>query len=171
MAIYIQKIQSIWTKDSRGNPGASLRNSIPEKLPIKGTSARKGMHIEEVVYREYASFQKPQSKPPQKINQSQLRELGLSFKKVEETLLVGFWKQTNNSDMAAFGEDCILKKAGALSYNNWCQLKTNRRYPLEHTWAYYKIVFNIFFGELGKAAELMQAKSMQFGKDYQSLLQ
>lgn len=170
MAIYIQKIQSIWTKESRGNPGASLRNSIPEQVPIKGIDTQKGIHLEELIYREYTAYKKPQSKPPQKINPSQLRELGLSFNKDEEKLHIGFWKQLSNSDMQESGEDYILKKAGDLAFNNWCQLKTNRRYPLEHTWAYYKIVFNIFFGDLIKARELMQSKPMQFCQDYQTLL-
>ncbi|NME72289.1 hypothetical protein [Flammeovirga aprica] len=132
MLIYIQKIQTNWTKRSRGFPNASFRNKVPEKLPIEMEITSDAVLLQETVFAE-GCFDEPIRKGIQELNETQLREQRLEFEKQNEELEIHFWN-----------EDKIKKKVGILPINSWCQIKTNRRFPMEYTWGYYKIVYNIF---------------------------
>ena len=157
MAIYIQKIKTNWTKKSRGNPGSTLRNGVPEKLPIKTTDLSDTVVLQEIIFNE-GGFDKPSKNKILEINETQIREHRLDFNYSDVGLEIGFWN-----------ENQIKKKVGVLKFNSWCQLKTNRRFAMEYTWGYYKIVYNIFYGELKSAREVFETgKSIE--KDYQTLL-
>lgn len=158
MAIYIQKIKTNWTKSSRGNPGATLRNKVPEKLPIVAKEFSDSVFLQQIVFEEGA-FTKPNRKGISIVNETQIREHRLEFNPCDNGLEVGFWTENN-----------IKKKVGLLRFNSWCQVKTNKRFPMEYTWGYYKIVYNIFYGEMQKAEEIVKTKTCEIEKDYQSLL-
>ena len=157
MAIYIQKITTNWTKKSRGNPGSTLRNRVPEKLPIKATDSVNSVILQEIIFNE-GGFNKPSKNKISEINETQIREHRLDFNYSDIDLEIGFWT-----------ENQIIKNVGLLKFNSWCQIKTNRRFPLEYTWGYHKIVYNIFYGELDCAREVFETEK-SFDKDYQSLL-
>lgn len=158
MAIYIQKIQTNWTKLSRGYPGASARNQVPEKLPLKIDDVSNSVFLQEILYRE-GGFDKPHTHKVSKINTFQIRQQRLELDDTANGLAIKFWT-----------EDQIRKNIGTLAANTWCQIKTNRRYPMEYTWGYYKIVFNIFYGEPDQAQHIFKNQESVIQKDYQTLL-
>ena len=158
MGIFIQKIETNWTKKSRGNPGSTLRNAVPEKLPIKNIENADTPVLQYIIYNE-GSFDKPSKNKIYQINDNSIRQHGLDFKYVDEGLEVGFW-----------GRNKKFKKIGILKYNTWCQIKTNSRHPMEHTTGYTKTVLNIFYGEMDKAKEIVKNKKKSIEKDFQILL-
>lgn len=158
MAIYIQKIQTNWTKSSRGNPGSTLRNGVPEKLPIDTKELSDSVILQEVIYNE-GGFNKPSENKISGINAFQIREQRFDFNLSDDGLEIGFWT-----------ENYTRKKIGVLSLNSWCQIKTNRRFPMEYTWAYYKIVYNVFYGELDMAEDIVATKKEEIVKDFQTRL-
>ncbi|UII26069.1 hypothetical protein LVD15_22625 [Fulvivirga maritima] len=157
MSIYIQKIKTSWTKKSRGNPGSNLRNGVQEKLPIKTVHLVDSVVLQEIIFNE-GGFDKPSKNKMLEINETQIREHRLDFNYSDDGLEIGFWT-----------ENQIKKKVGVLKFNSWCRVKTNRRFPMEYTWGYYKIVYNIFYGELNIAREVFETEK-RFEKDYQTLL-
>lgn len=62
------------------------------------------------------------------------------------------------------------KRAGELGFNQWCQVKANRRYVLQDTWGYSKTVYNIFYGEVLKIESIMNTAEKTFMTDLQKLL-
>jgi hypothetical protein len=157
-SIYIQKIVTKWTKISRGGTDAGLRNKVPEKLPLEVADTDGAVLLQEIIYNE-GGFTNPTFNKIRKLNQNQVIEERFDFQRTDSDLTVEFWN-----------EDQIKKKLGILNFNSWCQIKTNRRFPMEHTTGYYKIVFNIFYGDLSKIESIMSSKEAEFEKDYQTLL-
>ena len=157
MAIYIQKIKTNWTKKSRGNPGATLRNGVPEKLPVIAIDKSNSVLLQEITFNE-GGFDRPSENKISEINETQIRQHRLDFNHSNSDLEIGFWT-----------ENQIKKKVGLLKFNSWYQVKTNRRFPMEYTWGYYKIVYNIFFGELDGTTGIFETEK-RIEKDYQTLL-
>ena len=158
MAIYIQKIQTNWTKTSRGNPNSTLRNNVPEKLPFETKIRRDLVFLQEIIYNE-GKFTEPSNTTISEINEIQIREQRLGLNDINNQLEISFWT-----------ENKIKKKVGIINFNSWCQIKTNRRFPMEDTWGYYKIVYNIFYGEINIAPDIVRSKKKEFERDYQTLL-
>src|SRR5215831_12587599 len=59
--IIVQKIQTIWTKKSRGAPGAVLRNAVPVALPLPVDRVSDNSVLFEhcVSFREFDHFSSP----------------------------------------------------------------------------------------------------------------
>ena len=136
-----------------------MRSRVPEKLPtiIQGISGP--ILLQEVIFNEHNHYTNPDKKALKVINENQAKQHGFSFYQESDKLKIEFWMGFS-----------FKKNAGTLNPNNWCQIKANRRYPLEHTWAYHKIVCNVFYGEESKLNSVMNTKEMAYQKDFQSLL-
>lgn len=159
--IYLQKIITHWTKNSRGIPAAHLRNRAPEQFPVNPSDLKMGIVLQEIVFQEYKNFKPPKIHPAKVINETQLREQNLSFVETEDTIQIGLW--TNPFKM---------KKVGDLPLHKWGQIKTNRR---EHALYsgnihYHKTVFHIFFGAYQLLEVRMNTSKGEWSKDFQSLL-
>lgn len=136
MAVLIQRIETYWTKSSRGQPRATVRNSVPETYMIENLPKENGVNYIQVRYSEHDDFQEPSITSWILINENQQREIGLDFKLIESNvLLVSRWKKNG-----------FLKKVGELTQGSWLKLVSNERVVLDYTWAYKKHVFNIYFG-------------------------
>lgn len=157
-SVYIQKIVTEWTKQSRGAPHAALRNQVPERCPLEVLEEYETVVLQEIVFHEH-SFTRPIFKKIRKINHNQILQEGFDFQFVEMGLAIAFRR-----------DDSHLRKVGILKFNSWGQVKVNRRIPMEYTWGYHKIVFNIFHGELSKIKNAMDGKKPEFIGDYQILL-
>ncbi|MBD0401222.1 hypothetical protein [Flammeovirga sp. EKP202] len=156
MIIYIQKIQTNWMKRSRGFPHSTLRNSVPEILPIEPIDSTDTIVFQETIFEE-GCFESPIIKKSIVLNEHQLREQQLEINKTtDNTLEISFWNPLK-----------IKKKVGTLNYNSWCQIKSNWRFPMEYTWGYKKVVYNIFYGDPNNVYAIQKAT---IEKDYQSLL-
>ncbi|MDE1464278.1 hypothetical protein [Spartinivicinus poritis] len=136
MNTIIQHIETYWTKESRGYPRAKQRNSVPEAFLMEEFPEVRGVFLSEVKYSEYSNFCNPIVSGLKLINNNQQRQLGFEFEKLGDELMVSMWDNGG-----------YLKKAGLLKKNTWLKVVTNERIPLECTWAYYKHVYNIFFGK------------------------
>jgi hypothetical protein len=131
---------------------------VPEKLPFVIGEMSDSVFLQEIVYQE-GRYAKPIKTEIRTINETQIRQERLAFEMADDLLKIGFWT-----------ENQIKKKAGSLNYNSWCQIKKNRRFPMEDTWGYYKIVYTIFFGEISKVKTTVSSTNLAFKKDYQTLL-
>ena len=158
MDVYIQKIRVEWTKESRGEPLASIRAKVPEIVSSQPLPNSGGIQLEEVFFYEVNEFHSPTIKPVKTINEHQLRQLGLEFGMSDETLIIYQWK------------DHYRKKLTGLRQNQWMRLITNRRHPLEHTSGYYKEVINIVFSEMHKVQDILKTKTYQALLDKQTIL-
>ena len=147
MNTVIQHIETYWTKESRGNPGATIRNSVPDTFPIGSPPETLGVFLNEIKYSEYSNFKSPTVSDFRYINENQQRQLGFKFENSSGELLVSKWNYSGH-----------LKTIGTLKPNSWLKVVTNERVSLEYTWAYYKHVYNIYFG---KAYNLSDAFSSQ----------
>ncbi len=159
--IYIQKIQTNWTKKSRSHPLASRRNAVPERIPITKLVALEGVWIQENQFSEVDEFQFSQKKENNLINQNQIRQEQLSFEinDQKKQVSIGIWNEEGHH-----------KNAGVLTENTWGQILKNRRYALEHTWGYTKVVYNLFYGETSKLKDSMNKEKALFVKDFKTLL-
>lgn len=161
MGIHIQTIETHWTKNSRGNPGASKRNSVPELLPVRTDASCHGIILQEILFHEYHDdFTTASYGRVRKINENQVRQAGLDFSFKNDSLEIAFWN-----------EQGFKKRAGTLSIGTWGQIKTNwRTLDFEGEWWYYKRVYNIFFGDLEKVEHTLLTQNCRLEKDFQSLL-
>lgn len=55
--LIIQHIHIIWTKDSRGMPGAAKRNAVPKALQLPATQALQPVIVHEVNAHEFNKFE------------------------------------------------------------------------------------------------------------------
>ena len=164
MGIIIHAIKVIWTKESRGEPGASIRNRIPELLSFAELPDSDSIYLQETIFSEYKDFKNPLRKAPKLINEKQLKESDLEIEIRDNELSL------TSCLSSSWIKSSYPKKLGNLSYNNWCQIKSNDRIPLESTWSYEKTVLNIFYGELRKVNDIVHSKRPQFIRDYRILL-
>ncbi len=148
MDIVILHIETFWTKKSRGNPGATKRNSVPESCVAGEVLEINGVQVKEVKYSEYSNFVDPIISDYRSINENQQRQMGFQFDAVDDRLLVSKWKYSGR-----------LSKVGYLDPESWLRVVTNERTPLEHTWGYHKHVYNIFFGNAANIDHILVSKS------------
>ncbi|KZN65478.1 hypothetical protein [Pseudoalteromonas luteoviolacea] len=153
MNTIVQHIETFWTKESRGNPGATVRNSVPDSFPVGNATEIHGVLLVEVKYSECANFKNPVVSDFRSINDNQQRQLGFKFEDLDSELVVSKWSYSGH-----------LKKVGILKPGSWLRLIENERTSLENTWAYYKHVYNIYFGEAAKVGS-----SLSFQKPVTSL--
>lgn len=158
MGVFIQKIQTNWTKRSRSSPDSTLRNRVPEKFPIVSEEWSDSVFLQEIIFNE-GGFDVPIKHKVSVLNEFQIREQRLDFNFSDRLLEIGFWN-----------ENQIRKKVGILNFNSWCQIKTNNRFLMEYTWGYYKIVYNVFYGEMNKMKDIMNNTKPVIALDFQTLL-
>jgi len=148
MDILIQIIETKWTKKSRGNPKATLRNSVPNNFDLYTTKI-KGISLQKVFYFESNDFKKPYIEKPKEINENQLREIRLELIEKNNFLEIKFWGTPIRPSYIK------AKSIAFLQQNSWFQIIGNARIPYEDTTGYIKYVFNIFYGEQQRANEVI----------------
>lgn len=148
MSVLIQRIETYWTKRSRGQPRATVRNSVPETYLIENLPKENGINYIQVKYSEHNNFQAPSIISWKLINENQQREIGLDFKFIDPNILL----------VSRWGENGFLKKVGELTQGNWLRIVSNERVVLDYTWAYKKHVFNIYFGDPGEMGDAFLSK-------------
>lgn len=149
MTVLIQHIETYWTKISRGQPQAALRNAVPETYSVDDVPDKNGVFYLHIQYSENNSFQKPSVTAWRVINENQQRQIGLHLRLIEPNkLLVSKWMKNG-----------FLKKVGELTPGSWLKIVSNERVVLEHTWAYKKHVFNVYFGDQREINEALLVTS------------
>jgi hypothetical protein len=152
MQTFIQVIETFWTKRSRGNPGASLRNQVPEKYPFPRVVPSESVLFQRVSYSEYSSFSKARVAPVQMLSAHDSRMWRIEVEQDEASAKILFYG-VPASEMG--GRPINVSE---LLPNSWMRIVGNRRVAEENTWAYHKYVYNIFHGEVSKANDLIANK-------------
>lgn len=149
MNVLIQHIETYWTKTSRGHPGATARNAVPEYYQLNNLPDKDGIFYIRIQYLEHRDFKEPLVTIWRAINDNQQREIGLDLKfERDDKLLVSKWMKS-----------MFLKKIGKLTPGSWLKIISNERVVLEYTWAYKKHVFNIYFGKPGEINRILSSQN------------
>lgn len=136
--IVIQHIETYWTKKSRGSPAAAWRNAVPEIFPISIPFELKSVILHEVNYHEHNHFKDPVI-DYREIDKDQQRQLGFRFDVIAESVSVSRFSRSGRH-----------REFGFLEPHAWLRVITNERVSIEHTWTYYKHVYNIYYGQIDK---------------------
>ena len=59
--LVVQRIETLWTKESRGMPNAAKRNAVPRTLPLPRNDTNQGLYLHEVKASERDNFKLHQS--------------------------------------------------------------------------------------------------------------
>jgi len=135
--IIIQKIETFWTKKSRGFPNSQRRSKVPELIyKDLGTSyTNEAIVLQSFIHEEYNEF-KPNYKEKW-LKKTQIRQEQLELEVTENKLSIHYWGINSKYGNAKF--------IGKLELNNWLQFIINERFPLEHTSGYKKWVYNMVY--------------------------
>lgn len=157
MITIIQTIRTDWTKRSRGQPQATLRNQVPDRLPLDLPDKEEGVWLSEIRFHEFSAFQNPRKKAFKSLNEQQLRDLQLQATIEEGNLHLTSWIRDRHG-----------KRLPPIPPNNWGQILNNERYSMEYTWGYCKMVLNICYGECRKLDQILKTKACLYRIDKQS---
>lgn len=141
MTTIIQVIETQWTKRSRSAPRATLRNSVPENYLLGLYELDDDVYTQRISYAEINEFSEPYITDLKRINENQQREMKLELKEIGDRLDVFC------SGIPLRDDYPKAKKIGVLSNNTWLKIVGNVRTSWESTWAYYKYVYNVFYGD------------------------
>ncbi len=155
MSIIVQIIDIEWTKKSRGAPQATLRNSVPESLPFGKHDLGQGVFVQSIRYSEIDAFTDPVVKKPRLVNEQKQREMKLGFVNDQNIVEVSTW------GIPLRNEHGKEKLVGTLNESMWLRIIGNVRVSLEHTWAYHKYVYNIYYGKAVIFDEVVQKTKPQ----------
>lgn len=142
--LIIQEIVTRWTKESRGAPGATLRNQVPEFLSVP--MPREPMTDESWIYQksifdEYRKFEEPFEQldviTPFKLSKFGIADISEREIGVLVDINYGAWE-------GAPRRDFLKKKAFQLDLNDVGKINYNWRIAYdEGGWAYQKTVINM----------------------------
>lgn len=140
--LIVQCIETCWTKVSRGAPGATSRNAVPQLLPLRVpdelTVTEEAAALHHVVFSEAAGFSEP-SHQARVVGVSSLpSECGISVESSGASLAVSFVGPKSRPREHP-------RQAFVLQPTEWGQLVYNWRVPEERTWSYHKRAVNIGF--------------------------
>lgn len=161
MGVFIQRIRTEWTKESRGGAMAALRNQTPELFRVPDLMGMKSIAFQKVEFSEFNSFKVPKITGPKELNDQQVREEGLAFAFEDDKLRTTLWRNFEK-----------YEKFPHQSWGSWMKLRWNRRTMLgmDGMTGYYKIVLNIYFGDLKKISDRPLTDSFSLEVDRMSIL-
>lgn len=148
----VQIVETHWTKQSRGAAGATIRNALPEVLPIPTSVAPSGpILLHHAQFRESDNFTTP-------------RSTGLMiFGAHDETT----WRlriepaDDGGVDVLFYGSRFQFTSGRStdkarLPANTWLQIVSNMREAHEDYWCYRKFVYNIVHARQPDASLLLR---------------
>jgi len=148
--VVVQALVTRWTKESRGGPGAALRNATPTALSLPAEQTRAGeVRVHGVAFDERTGFE-----PTSTLTVCNLIEFhrvvpGLELRAEAGTLRVRFiWTYFLGAPRRSHG------RAIRLLPGQWCRLIYNGRHGLDRTWAYESTVLNVAYGPVDPSAFL-----------------
>jgi hypothetical protein len=144
--LIIQEIITRWTKESRGAPGAVLRNQVPEVLSIPTPSdpmTDDTWIYQKVIFDEHKKFKDPFEQldllTPFKLTKFGIAEITEQSSCIAICINYGAWD-------GAPRRDFLKKKAFLLMKGDFGQIRYNWRISYdEGGWAYQKTTLNIAY--------------------------
>lgn len=149
----IQVIETTWSGASRGAPGSSARNAVPERVPVPDCALDDALLLHLVAFHESQQFAIARAAPVVRFAQQHQERFPLEIKVDGAGAHIDFF---------GYAAPCRPRKAISsvlLELNNWVRIVANVRVAQETSWVYHKLVFNIFYGPAYRANELMASKA------------
>lgn len=164
MQIFIQIIETRWSKLSRGNPGATLRNQVPEiyRFPDSGASEKTVFQI--VSYSERTSFAKADADPVLPLSAHDSKKWRIAVEPGDAFAKILFDGVPNSPSS---GRPVNVSE---LPPHSWMRIVGNRRVAEEYSWTYRKYVYNVFHGDVFRANELVAQKPPLFSFNFEEHL-
>lgn len=148
MHTIIQLIETQWTKRSRGQPGAAVRNSVPEVVPFPANTPVETVLFQRLVYSE-PGFVQPVLASIAPLSPEDADKWRISVLQTDLSAEISFFgipfTETSGRPTKVIRLDC----------NSWFQIVGNRRVDEGWTWGYRKFVYNVFHGEASLANEIV----------------
>jgi hypothetical protein len=134
MEVVVQRVSTLWTKQSRGGPAAAVRNATPIAFPLP-SDLTLGVHA--IVMRERDAF-RPQ------MSQADLAQAGMPLRVVDGLLRV------SPPETSFFGMPRRTRRPPTvrLTPGHWVRWQINYRHVASSSgqWYYSLHTFNIHFG-------------------------
>ena len=143
--IVLQQIHTIWTKKSRGGPGAVQRNAVPEvaKIPLQQVrSSDVSLLLHRLTYHEREGFSHPHERLEENLSVKPL-QIGCMTIDYGEGILIASFRYTRECGGAP--ERGWMRKTLQIGLNEWGQIVFNGRFSpaWEGDWWYEKTVVNM----------------------------
>lgn len=149
----IQVIETIWSGASRGAPGSSARNAVPERVAVPDCALDDALLLHLAAFHESRQFAMARAAPVVRFAQQHQERFPLAIKVDGAGAHVDFF------GYAAQRRPGKAVSSVLLEANNWVRIVANFRVAQETAWVYHKLVFNIFHGPPYRANELMASKA------------
>ncbi len=144
----IQIVTVHWSKKSRGNPNATIRNSIPEstELPTDFLAVPKGAYyIHQQNYYEFQNFQSDSKCWSQKKDSAFKFDCIEIYKKDDNSFTINYCHKPDIAGRPVRPKSSHDVEAMSLSIGQFGRIRHNGRFNDFDTgdWYYEKVVFNI----------------------------
>lgn len=162
MGVFVQKIKTEWTKESRGGSMATLRNQTPELFRVPDLTGMESFVFQKVKFSQYDGFKKPIVIGPKQLNHQQIREEGLGFAFEDDKLRTTLWRTFEK-----------YEKFPGQNWGSWIRLCWNRREILHicgSITGYHKTVLNIYYGDFQKISDRPLTDNFSLIADRRTLL-
>lgn len=151
--VFIQHIETHWTKQSRGGVGAQSRARVPERftLPRVSPSPAGGLHI---VRQHWKALERDAFKPSVEMSSlgagkgESVKMLLCEVRLTEGTVAVTYHYDFS---LGAPRRSEVSRRVGSLEDQQWCLITANGRWSHEDHWSYVRHVIHVGFflkGEL-----------------------
>lgn len=161
MQTLVQVIDTSWSGASRGAPGSSARNAVPERVAIPDCTLSDAVLLHLVTCSEAGRFAIGPAAPVVRFAQQHQERFPLVVMPEGAAARIDFF---------GYPAQRRPKKAvysALLEPNNWVRIAANLRVAQDEAWVYHKFVFNIFHGPVYRANELMASKAPLARFDHQ----
>ena len=167
MQTLVQVIDTSWSSASRGAPGSSARNAVPERVAIPDCALSDAVLLHLVTCREAQQFAIGPALPAVQVvpfAQQHRERFPLALALEGAAARVDFFGYVAQRRPKKAVYSVLLEP------NNWVRIVANLRVAQDDAWAYHKFVFNIFHGPAYRANELMASKAPLARVDHQQHL-
>jgi hypothetical protein len=138
MPIIIQLIETSWTKRSRGNPGASIRNRVPELVEFLETPKSDPILLLVVKFTERNNFSTVTKVSIDNFTDQDAERWNIRIVQPHESPVEIAFFGGPSSEQTGKPVDVVH-----LQRDTWVQIMSNRRISEEWDWTYKKYVYNI----------------------------
>src|SRR5262245_14038081 len=164
--VVVQEIQTSWTKDSRGAPGAVARNAVPERLAFTPSAGRHTVLEHLARYGEESGF--VASVTVTSYDAPASLRYGCVPLVVDDSRVQVMW-QYDSGYIGAPVRDGPPKEAFVVSVGQWGCLRYNGRLTYDEGWWYRKAVLNVGIFDAPTGSEFL-AREPDFTYDQMARL-
>ncbi|HLK88315.1 MAG TPA: hypothetical protein VKZ18_00395 [Polyangia bacterium] len=140
--VAVQIVEVVWTKRSRGAPGATLRNALPRAFPMQALSGSCTIEHYRLVESRAGEFEQKLVKA-ETCDAIPTRIEDLALEPEKDTLSLGLWWDISTGQP----ERRSVRNAVRLSPGGLARLVTNGRHSSHSGQFYTQSTYNVAFGD------------------------